>query len=78
MYFLFLYKLFFLKAITPFLSSPAFWCIFHHIMLNIVYFNLLQTHLRETEADIQQMIHTRLRKMEQIKNSVDVSKVSLA
>ncbi|XP_051257796.1 E3 ubiquitin-protein ligase TRIM39 [Dicentrarchus labrax] len=34
----------------------------------------IETDLRETKASIQQMIHARLRKMEQIKNSVDLSK----
>uniref|UniRef100_UPI0037E943BE E3 ubiquitin-protein ligase TRIM39-like n=1 Tax=Semicossyphus pulcher TaxID=241346 RepID=UPI0037E943BE len=33
----------------------------------------VKTHLRETKADIQQMIQARLRKMEQIKNSVYIS-----
>ncbi|XP_070785876.1 E3 ubiquitin-protein ligase TRIM39-like [Enoplosus armatus] len=34
----------------------------------------VKIYLRETKTDIQQMIHARLRKMEQIKNSVDLSK----
>ncbi|XP_035530853.1 E3 ubiquitin-protein ligase TRIM39-like isoform X2 [Morone saxatilis] len=34
----------------------------------------IETNLKETKASLQQMIHTRLKKMEQITNSVDLSK----
>lgn len=40
--------------------------------------DVFQTNVRETNAQIQQMIQARLRKMEEITNSVDLSKVSFA
>ncbi|CAJ1085879.1 E3 ubiquitin-protein ligase TRIM21-like [Xyrichtys novacula] len=34
----------------------------------------VKSHLKETKAEVQQMVNARLRKMEQIKNSVDLSR----
>lgn len=57
-----------------FLSSQIFVCSSSRCLI-FTLFDLLQMNLRETKSDIQQMIQDRLKKMEDIKSPVDLSKV---
>lgn len=67
-----------MNSVISFSSHSSYLVYFPALFKFYIFLSVWQTNLKETKAGIKQMIHARLRTMEQIKNSVDLSKVSLA